>query len=119
MHDYEKCREISLLETHGKVFGKILNRRLTDYLEENEFMNARQHGFRRKRGTGTAHGVYWETVANNINNKYRTEIVLRDFAKAFDKVWHNGLKYKISHLPIHQCLKRTLYSYLNERIARI
>ena len=118
-HNYEKYREISLLETHGKVFGKILNRRLTDYLEENELMNPRKHGFRRTRGTGTAHVVFWETVANNINNKYRTDIVLRDVAIAFDKVWHNGLKFKISQIPLHQCLKRILYSYLDERIARI
>ena len=45
---------ISLLNVDGKIYDKLLNRRQTTYLEDNDLYNIRQHGFRRIRGTQTA-----------------------------------------------------------------
>ncbi len=39
-----------------------------------------------------------KTIANALANKQQVYVVLRDVAKAFDKVWHNGLKYKLLQL---------------------
>ncbi len=45
-------------------------------------------------------------------------IVLRDVAKASDKVWHNGLKYKILRLGLPDILEKTLCNFLDNRKAK-
>ena len=114
----EKHRPISLLEVHGKLYDSILNRRTTDFFEDNNLTNERQHGFRRSRGTNTALAVLYETIANKLNDGAHVDVVLRDVSKAFDKVWHNGLKYKIFQTNLHDCYKRSLANYLDQREAK-
>lgn len=118
-HQVANYRPISLLETYGKIFDKILNIRLTHFLENNSLVNTRQHGFRRNRGTNTALANFYETIANSINNKLKVDIVLRDVSKAFDKVWHTGLKYKLFNTQLHACYIKTLSNYLDNRTASI
>ena len=44
-------------------------------------------------------------------------IVCRDAAKAFDKVWHEGLKYKILHAGLPGIIERILCNFLDHRSA--
>ncbi len=46
-------------------------------------------------------------------------MVLRDVAKAIDKVWHNGLKYKLLKLGLLNILEKILCNFLNNRKAKI
>ena len=46
-------------------------------------------------------------------------IVLRDVKKAFDKVWHKGLIYKLIQTGIEEPLLRILSNFLQNRKARI
>jgi len=118
-HAVENYRPISLLDVHGKLFDKILTRRLEQFLEIHGLKNPRQHGFRPMRGTHTALATLTETLARDIPQGLKTDIVLRDVAKAFDKVWHTGLKFKIIKTDIHPCMARILGSYLDNRKASI
>ena len=43
-------RPIYLLENLGKFLERIINERLQRHLEDNELLNERQFGFRKKRG---------------------------------------------------------------------
>ncbi len=88
-------RPISLLEIPGKIFEKAIQSRLNQFLTVNNILKERQHGFRTYKGTHTAITTTYETIANALAEKKQVYMVLRDVAKAFDKVWHNGLKYKI------------------------
>ncbi len=38
-------------------------------------------------------------------------MVLRDVAKAFDKVWHNGLKYKVLRLGLPDILEKNYVTF--------
>jgi hypothetical protein len=42
-------------------------------------------------------------------------VVLRDVSGAFDKVWHNGLRYKLFNLGIPEVLERLLSNFLADR----
>ena len=112
-------RPISLLDVDGKLLDKILNRRLTTYLEENNLQNDRQHGFRRNRGTQTAILTLHETISRHLGLKHQVDIACRDVTKAFDKIWHTGLKYKLTELGLHDCYVRILCDYLDDRTASI
>ena len=112
-------RPISLLNVDGKLFDKILNRRLTTHLEDNNLQNDRQHGFRKNRGTQTALLTLYETISKHLGQRHKVDIVCRDVTKAFDKIWHTGLKYKLTELGLHDCYQRILCDYLMDRTATI
>lgn len=112
-------RPISLLEVPGKIYEKIIQSRLNTFLAENEIIENRQHGFRTYKGTHTAITTTYETIANALAEKKQVYMVLRDVTKAFDKVWHNGLKFKIISLNLPNILEKTLCHFLDDRSAKI
>lgn len=112
-------RPISLLEVTGKLLEKILNNRLLTYLENNNVLNHRQHGFRKHRGTHTALAIITETIAIARARNEQVNLILRDIKKAFDKVWHPGLKYKILKTNIPTYMKQILCDYLSDRQIHI
>ena len=118
-HHVENSRPISLLETPGKLLELILNRRLRNHMEDNDTHNTRQYGFRPHRGTEQAIALAHEEVAQNLATHKQTNIILRDVAKAFDKVWHPGLMYKLLHLNLTTPLTRLLCNFLVDRTASI
>ena len=46
-------------------------------------------------------------------------IVFLDISKAFDKVWHKGLLYKLQQLGIQGCLLKWFENYLSNRVQRV
>ena len=63
--------------------------------------------------------TFQEVIASSMANRFCTDVVLRDVAKAFDKVWHTGLKYKITTLQLHPCYTKILTDYITDRTAAI
>ncbi len=112
-------RPISLLEVPGKILERIIVARLNTFLSENNVIKERQHGFRPYKGTHTAITTTYEYIANALADKKQVYMVLRDVAKAFDKVWHNGLKYKILRLGLPDILEKILCNFLDDRKAKI
>ncbi len=103
----------------GKIFEKIIQARLNSFLTENNVLKERQHGFRTYKGTHTAIATIYETTGNALAKKKQVYVVLRDLAKAFDKVWHNGLKHKILRLGLPDILEKILCNFLDNRKAKI
>ncbi len=103
-------RPISLLQVPGKLYERIILARLNTFLSENNIKD-RQHRFRSYKGTHTAIATTYETIANALANKEQVYVVLRHVAKAFDKVWHNGLKYKLLQLGLPEILEKTLCNF--------
>lgn len=115
-------RPISLLNILGKVFAKLLNTKLVNHLEENNIIRPSQHGFRKKKSTSTLLAQLYERIAKEKGvHKKRTMVtmVLRDVSKAFDKIWINGLIYKLLQLRLDPPLLRTLSDFLTNRKAYI
>ena len=46
-------------------------------------------------------------------------MVCRGVSKAFDKVWHLGLKFKILHLQLPDIMEKILCNFLDNRTAQI
>ena len=44
---------------------------------------------------------------------------MRDISKAFDKVWHKGLKYKILNINLPPLTEKLICSFLDDRTAKI
>ena len=112
-------RPITLLEVPGKISEKIVNERFMKFLENTRKINKNQFGFRNGYGTEMAITKVYEKVAMNQHQRSQCNIVCRDVAKAFDKVWHRGLKFKILHLELPSIVERILCSFLDDRTAQI
>lgn len=115
----ENYRPISLLEVPGKLLERVVSARLRTYLETGNHLHPAQYGFRSGRGTVHAIALATETIAIHQANRYRCNLVLRDVSKAFDRVWHLGLKYKLLHLGLPAPVERLLCDFLDDRTARV
>ena len=115
----QNYRPISLLNTHAKLLDKILNNRLTLILQTKDLYNTRQHGFRHNRGTHTALATLHEYISLAHAQRHKINIIQRDVTKAFDKVWHLGLKYKLLQTDIHPLYIKILSDFITDRQATI
>ncbi|XP_063599484.1 uncharacterized protein LOC134775805 [Penaeus indicus] len=88
---------------HISLLLRIITCRLITHLENNYRHNTSQYGFCPHR----------RAESTQIN------FILQDVSKVFDKVWHDGLKYKLTlfQLLIHHML--LFCSFLDYRIATI
>lgn len=115
----ENYRPITLLEVPGKIYEKILNNRIMNYLEENNVLPQHQYGFRRGRGTDVALSTIYEKIAISQALRWQCSIVCRDVSKAFDKVWIKGLQFKILHLNLPDIIEKVLCDFITNRAAKI
>ncbi|GFX42375.1 probable RNA-directed DNA polymerase from transposon X-element [Trichonephila clavipes] len=91
----DNYRPISLISSLGKIFEKVLLKHINRYCDENKIIPDFQHGFRSQ--TSTQHQLLRATnlIINGFNNKTYTVGLFLDVKKAFDRMWHDGLIYKM------------------------
>ena len=116
--DPANYRPISLLEIPGKVLEKLINERVVEYAESTPGVHdPHQYGFRPNRGTDKAIAVIWELVAVHLAHGGAATIVTRDIHKAFDRVWHDGLKKRLLEVNLPNALARISANFLDGRTA--
>lgn len=115
----QNYRPVSLLSCLGKVCERIVQTRLQRSVQDLNLIQDEQFGFRPKHST--VHQVLRlvEYVTDGFNRKQSTAAVFFDVAKAFDKVWHEGLLFKMLEAGVPLSLVQLIGSYLNGRTARI
>jgi hypothetical protein len=91
-------RPISLLDTTGKLFEKILLSRILYDVTGRGLFRDEQFGFRPKQSTALQITRLVERVSRKSDEKRLTGTVFLDVAKAFDTVWVDGLLYKLTIL---------------------
>ena len=101
-------RPISLLEVPGKIFEKLLNMRLLTLLDDRGLHNKRQHGFRLKRGADTALAYTARDYCHTQRHGTSVDLMFRDISRAFDKVWHDGLRHKLRTAQLPDTMTRIL-----------
>ena len=79
-------RPISLLSVFSKIIGKLMHRRLYDFLEINNVIDPLQFGFRKKHSTAHALTSLTEKVKQTIDDGNYGCGVFIDLKKAFDTV---------------------------------
>ena len=110
----QSYRPISLLPILSKVFEKLFIKRLKSIIVQRELIPNHQFGFREQHGTTEqAHRVVNKISKDLENTRYCTAAFL-DISQAFNKVWHDGLLYKLKQNLPHQYFQ-ILKSYLKDR----
>ena len=110
-------RPISLLPIFGKIFEKLIFDSLYQHLEIFGLLNPNQSGFRP--GDSTINQLL--SIVNSIftafdsNPPLDVRSVYLDISKAFDRVWHEGLIFKLRRCGVSDKLLLLIQSFLTDR----
>ena len=96
-NDKSNYRPISLLPISSKIFEKIIFESLYSYFIKNNLLISCQSGFIKGDSCVSRLLSITPTIHKNFdaNPSLDTKGIFLDMSKAFDKVWHEGLIYKL------------------------
>ena len=109
-------RPISLISSIMELFERVIEQRMRSHLENIGFLDKHQSGFRRAKST------YDHLSQSTMESFSRGEHVVAAFLeveKAFDNVWHNGIRYKIFQLDLPTKMTRWLSDFLVGRVIQV
>ena len=115
----ENYRPISLLPICSKILEKIIFDSMYHFFIENNLLNRNQSGFRPGDSTINQLLAITDEIFRAFETVDETRAVFLDISKAFDKVWHEGLIFKLKQNGIHGNLLHTLNAFLNDRSQRV
>lgn len=112
-------RPVSLLSVVGKVMEKAIFKHLFNYFRDSNVIYKYQSGF--LPGVGTTHHLVhlYHVIAQAFDNQKKIRMVFGDISKAFDKVWHKGLIYKLKAAGVNGDLLAWFTNYLASREQRV
>ena len=112
-------RPVSLLSICGKIFERLIYNNLFEYFIENDLISQNQSGF--KPGDSCINPLISITheIYQSFDDVLEVRGVFLDISKIFDKVWHEGLIYKLKQNWVKGNLLETLTNFLNDRTQRV
>ena len=114
-------RSVSLLPICGKIFERLIFNNIYNFLDEQDVLNPNQSGFRPNDSCvyqllSITHEIF---SSFDCNSSLEVPAVFLDISEAFDKVWHEGLIYKICLMGISGNLLKLIKSFLDDRYQRV
>jgi hypothetical protein len=111
-YDPGNYRPISLTSVACKLFEHILVSNIMTHLESNNILHSQQHGFRQGRSCESQLLEFAEQLSDHMERGIPTDVVVMDFAKAFDKVNHSLLVHKLDHYGVRGEVNRWIVDFL-------
>ena len=110
---------ISLLPLSDKIFGWLLYDRMFRFFSENSLTLQKQSGF--KPGDSCPNQLVLNLcqIHKSFDDDHELQSVFLHISKAFDKVWHEGLTFKLKKNGISSNLLDTLTGFLKLRKQRV
>ena len=114
-------RPVSLLPICGKLMEKLMFNSIFNFIDTRNMLSVHQSGFRP--GDSCVHQlisiVHEIYSAFDANPSLEVRGVFLDISKAFDRVWHKGLLYKLKCMGINGNLLKLVESFLSNRYQRV
>ena len=112
-------RPVSLLPVCGKIFERLIFNEMFRFLIENNLISSNQSGFNPgdsciNQLLSITHEIY-----KPFDDGFEVRGVFLDISKAFDKVWHKGIIFKLQQNGISGKLLRVLSDFLKDRKQRV
>lgn len=112
-------RPISLLPSISKVIERVIKMHLNHFIEQNSILMSEQFGFRYQHATTHQLLRVTEFFSEKLEARTPVAAILLDIAKAFDKVWHEALIYKLIRRKFPARLIHLIHSYLRNRLFKV
>ena len=112
-------RPVSLLPICGKIFERLLYNEIFSFFIENGLISQKQSGFRPgdsciNQLLSITHEIY-----KSFNDGWEVKGVFFDISKAFDKVWHQGVLFKLKQSGISGNLLKIMEDFLANLYQRV
>lgn len=114
-------RPVSLLPICGKILEKLIFDNLYKHIYANNLISDRQSGY--KQGDSTIKQLL--SITNDIYKAFdetptkEVRAVFLDISRAFDRVWHEGLIYKLKQNGLEGDFINIISSFLQNRKQRV
>ena len=112
-------RPISLTSVIAKVMERIFKKTLVKFIEENDIISNKQHGFRPGRSTSSNLITTWEKITDWADENKGVSIIYTDFRKAFDNVPKELLLMKLEHYGVRGKNLQWLNDFLTDRSQQV
>ena len=112
-------KPISLISSIIKLFERVIEQRLRSHLEHVGFINKHQSGFRKAKSTDDHLFRLSQSIMESFNRGEHVVAAFLDVEKAFDNVWHNGLRYKIFQLGLPTKMTCWLSDFLVGQLIQV
>ena len=118
-HLRNNYRPISLLTCMSKCFEMCVFKDLYRYCVVNNLLTWRNSGFKHGDSTICQLTALVHMLYDNMDKGRDITMIFLDVSKAFDKVWHDGILFKLQTFGIHGPLLCWFRSYLTNRRQRV
>ena len=107
-----------------KTLAHIIVSNINKHLAFESILADCQHGFRSQKSCETQLVQFYHDMVSNLDGardrgQKQTDVIIMDFAKAFDKVPHRRLLYKLDHYGIRGSTHKWISSWLSERSQKV
>ena len=115
----ENYRRVSLLPICGKVFERLIYNSLFEYFIQNDLISPYQSGFKPDDSCTNQLISITHEIYQSFDDGFEVSGVFLDISKAFDKVYHDDLIYKLMQNGVAGDLLDTLTNFLKDRKQRV
>ena len=112
-------RPISLTCNFGKILEQIILNQLKSDLENHDIIPDHQFGFRNGHSTTDALCLLRDKAIGAFKEGKVLTACFLDISKAFDSVWTDALRYKLSVLNINPIVRDMIGDFLADRKASV
>ena len=112
-------RPVSLTSVVGKLLESVIKDGIAAHLESGEIIGQSQHGFTKGKSCLTNLVEFFEDVTSSVDRGEPVDVVYLDFQKAFDKVPHKRLVYKLKAYGIGGSVLMWIENWLANRKQRV
>ena len=112
-------RPVSLLSCTSKILERVVFNKLYNHCIDNNLLSCRNSGFKKKDDPINRLVYLVDEIYKDFDNEQEIAMVLLDITRAFDRVWHKGLLFKLQTFGISGSLLSWFESYLDNRCHRV
>ena len=112
-------RPIALTSCLGKIMERMVNSRLTWFLEHNNLLCEAQSGFRTNRSTTDNLVKLDSAIRQSLSRRHHFIAVFFDINKAYDTAWRYGILQTLHSFGLRGSLPEFLRGFLSNRRVRV
>ena len=110
---------VSLLSVLSKIFERLIYKAMFKYFLDNNLISSNQFGCKPGDSCINQLIVITHDIFKGFDDESEIRGVFLDISKAFDKVWYEGLIYKLCRNSICGTLLKLLISFLDSKKQRV